>query len=100
MHVLDKYWQKKALLQDLVSTTYVHQIRFDSNPRSHSKCQSPQNQATLCHRLLLHHGVHRTHIPLRILEFLNQTMLALAVLLSHHLSVRFLNFLHTDPHIS
>ena len=49
--------------------------------------------------LLLHHGIHCTHIPLGILEFLNQATVALLVFLSNHLSVRFLNFLHTN-HIS
>ena len=45
--------------------------------------------------LLLHHGIHCAHVPLRILEFLNPAMVALFVYLSNHLSVRFLNFLQT-----
>ena len=50
--------------------------------------------------LLLHHCVHCTHVSLRILEFLNQTMVALVVFLTNHLSVRFLDFLHSPQNPS
>ena len=49
--------------------------------------------------LLLHRGIHCTHISLGILEFLNQAMVALLVFSSKHPSVCFLDFLQTN-HIS
>ena len=50
--------------------------------------------------MLLHHGIHRTHISLCILEILHHSMVALAVFLANHLSVRFLNFLPPGSRIS
>ena len=48
-----------------------------------------------CH-LLLDRGIHRTHVSLGILEFLNQAMVAFVVFLPNYLSVRFLDFLYID----
>ena len=50
--------------------------------------------------LLFHHNIHRTQIPLRILELLNHPMLTLLIYLSHNLPIRLLKFLQTQPDFS
>ena len=43
--------------------------------------------------LLLHSGIHRTHIPLRILKLLNQAKVPLLICLSNDLPICFLDLL-------